>query len=75
MIKPNKNIKLSYSIIGAGALILPKLTYPQSVSALWNKLRTYQEITSFEKFILILDFLYMCNLVDFKDGLIMRTKK
>lgn len=74
MIKPNKNIKLSYSLIGVGALILPKLSYPQSVSSLWNKLRKYQEITSFEKFVLTLDFLYMCNLISFEKGLIMRVK-
>ena len=74
MIKPNKTIKLSYSIIGVGALILPRLTYPQSVSALWNKLKKYKEITSFEKFVLTLDFLYMFNFIKFYKGLIMRVK-
>ncbi len=74
MIKPNKTIKLSYSIIGVGALILPRLAYPQSVSALWNKLKKYKEITSFEKFVLTLDFLFMCNLIKFDNGLIMRVK-
>lgn len=74
MIKPNKTIKLSYSIIGVGALILPRLTYPIPVSSLWNKLKKYKEITSFEKFVVTLDFLFMCNLIEFKDGLISRVK-
>lgn len=74
MIKPNKTIKLSYSIIGVGAVVLPQLAHPQSVSTLWNKLKKYQEVTSFEKFVLTLDFLFMCNLIKFNNGLIMRVK-
>lgn len=74
MIKPNKNIKLSYSLIGVGALVLPRITNPTTISALWQKLKQYEEIASFEKFVLTLDFLFMCNLITFKQGLIVRVK-
>ena len=36
--------------------------------------KKYKEITSFEKFVLTLDFLFMCNLIKFDNGLIMRVK-
>lgn len=74
MIKPDKNIKLSYSLIGVGALILPKISTPTTISSLWQKLRHYEEIASFEKFVLTLDFLFMCNLVKFENGLLVRIK-
>ena len=75
MIKPDKNIKLSYSLIGVGALILPKIITPTTISSLWQKLRHYDEIANFEKFVLTLDFLFMCNLIKFENGLLVRTKK
>lgn len=74
MITPDKNIKLSYSLIGVGALILPKLSSPITISALWHKMKHYQEIANFEKFVLALDFLYMCNLIRIDKGLLMRIK-
>lgn len=74
MIKPDKNIKLSYSLIGVGALILPKIIAPTTVSSLWQKLRQYEEIANFEKFVLTLDFLFMCNLVAFENGLLVRAQ-
>lgn len=74
MIKPDKNIKLSYSLIGVGALILPQIVSPTTISSLWQKLKCYDEITSFEKFVLTLDFLFMCNLITFENGLLVRVK-
>ena len=73
MIKPNKNIKLSYSIIGVGALVLPRLKKPLSISALWDKLKGKEEVGNFEKFVLTLDFLFLCNLIEFEKGLIRRV--
>lgn len=73
MIKPNKDIKLSYSLIGVGAELLSKMHYPTSISALWNKVNSKQNIGSFEKFILTLDFLYMCNLIELKNNLIRKV--
>lgn len=74
MIKPDKNIKLSYSLIGVGALVLTQIATPITISSLWQKIRHYEEIANFEKFVLTLDFLFMCNLVKFENGLLVRIK-
>jgi len=67
MILPNKNIKLEYSLIGVGKVLLFYLTSAQTVSSLWEKVKLQKEITSFEKYILTLDFLYTIKVIDF-DG-------
>ena len=70
MILPNKDIMLRYSILGTGTLILRELKNPQTVSSLWEKIRNIDEINNFEKFFLILDFLYMMNLIELEEGLV-----
>lgn len=70
MIYPNKTIKLKYTLLGVGSLIITELNTPQTVSSLWEKVRTREEIGSFEKYVLTLDFLYLIGLVKMDDGVI-----
>lgn len=37
MILPDKNIKLKYSLLNCGALILSEITESQTISSLWDK--------------------------------------
>lgn len=74
MIMPDKNIRLSYSLLGVGSLLLKNLSRPKSVSALWDSLKKYNEINSFEKFVLSLDVLFSLNLIILDDGLLRRIK-
>lgn len=37
MILPDKNIKLEYSLLNCGALILSEITESQTISSLWDK--------------------------------------
>ena len=39
MILPDKNIKLEYSLLNCGALVLESLEVPLTISALWEKLK------------------------------------
>ncbi len=73
MIYPNKTIELKYSLLGVGSLIIAELNTPQTVSSLWENIRTHEEIRSFEKYVLTLDFLYLLGLVKIDDGLIRRV--
>jgi hypothetical protein len=70
MIYPNKTIKLKYTLLGVGSLIITELNTPQTVSSLWENVRTREEIGSFEKYVLTLDFLYLIGLVKMDDGVI-----
>lgn len=75
MILPDKNITLHYSIIGAGTKILMELNISQTISSLWEKVRNYDEINTFEKFVLTLDFLYTMGLIELEKGIIREVLK
>ncbi len=75
MIIPDKTITLKYSLIGTGSKILSELNMPQTISSLWERVRTYKEINTFGKFVLTLDFLYMLRVVVFDDGVIKKVRK
>jgi hypothetical protein len=70
MIFPDKNIILQYSILGSGSIVLKELSKPETISSLWEKLKKRKEFQSFEKFVLTLDFLYIINVIELKNGLL-----
>lgn len=72
MIYPNKTIELKYTLLGVGSLIITELNTPQTASSLWESIRTREEIGTFEKYVLTLDFLYLIGLVKMDDGIIRR---
>jgi len=74
MIVPNKNIRLQNSLLDMGAQVLTELRQPQTVSSLWERAKTVKEINSYDKFVLTLDFLFMMNLVESKDGLVLKAQ-
>ena len=75
MILPDKTIKLKYSFVGAGSIILRELDVPQTVSSLWEKVRDLDEVGTFDKYVLILDFLYAIGLIELEEGLLKKVKK
>lgn len=74
MILPTKHVNLQHSIIGAGATLLQHLQSPQTVTALWERVRTIPELGAYWRFILSLDFLFTIGAIDFANGLIMKNK-
>ncbi|MCS3922578.1 hypothetical protein M2325_001274 [Methanococcus voltae PS] len=73
MILPNKSLLLKYSILGLGSKILIELNNPQTISSLRDNTKKYEELKPFDKFILTLDFLYMINAIEYKDGIIKKV--
>ena len=69
MILPDKNIKLEYSLLNCGALILEELESPLTISALWEKVKEQRAFVGYEKFILTIDYLYMINCIYDINGL------
>ena len=70
MIIPNKSIRLSNSLLGMGSQVILNLKTPQTISSLWERIRKYEEIRTYEKFILTLDLLYILGLIDFEEGIL-----
>ncbi len=74
MILPTKHVSVQYSVIGAGAAILRNLDSSQTVTGLWERVRSTPEVGVYWRFVLSLDFLFAIAAVDLKDGLIVRCK-
>lgn len=76
MIFPTKHLAPEQSLLGLGAIVLKRLRRPQTVTALWEKVRMVPDGgVTFEHFILSLDLLYALQAISLEDGLLRRTKK
>lgn len=74
MIMPNKNIRVEYSLLNCGALILSELHDSDTISSLWEKARVIEILANYEKFILTLDYLFILDAIKIENGLIVRCK-
>ena len=72
MIMPNKNITMRYSLLHCGALVLAELKDTDTISSLREKTKKQEVLSSYEKFILTLDYLFVIGAITLHDGLIMR---
>ena len=73
MILPTKHLSIQKCLLGAGAKVLEELKTPTTISALWDKVRFFAEVQTFEKYILLLSMLYTLDTIDFSEGLLRRT--
>lgn len=72
---PDKTIRLEYSVIGIGAIILQNMGASETVSSLWEKLKTWEEINTYEKFISGLVLLFSIGIIVYNDGVLTRNKQ
>ncbi len=74
MILPDKNLSLYNSLLGSGSSVLKELARPQPVSTLWDRIKKYDNVNNFEKFVLTLDLLYLLGLVNIENGLVVKKQ-
>lgn len=74
MILPTKSIKMQYSLLNCGAIILDKLGNSDTVSAIWDKVSTEDALINYDKFVITMDFLYMLGAIDYNGSLIVRCQ-
>lgn len=74
MILPTKHIPEDQALIGVGATLLRFLGQPITVSGLWERVRTEQNVGTFERFVLASNLLYIIGAIDLRDGLIVRSQ-
>lgn len=67
---PDKTIKTSFSLLGVGALLLQKASVTETVSSLWEKVKKEDTVTSYEKYIRGLVFLYTIGAISYERGII-----
>lgn len=73
MILPDKHITIKSSLVNGGAVVLRELRQAQTVTTLWEKVGKQEAVGNFERFGLILSFLYTIGGVEYQDGLLVRT--
>jgi hypothetical protein len=74
MILPTKHISTRNSLLGIGATILVHLNHPRTVTSLWSSVSKIPEVSTFERFVLALDLLYMIGAVELEDGLLRKCQ-
>jgi hypothetical protein len=70
MILPTKHISTRNSLLGVGATIIEYLNHPRTVTSLWSDLSKLPEVATFERFILVLDLLYLIGAIELEEGLL-----
>lgn len=67
---PDKTIKTSFSLLGVGALLLQKASATETVSSLWEKVKKEDTVSSYEKYIRGLIFLYTIGAITYERGIL-----
>ncbi len=75
MILPSKHITEEQTLLGVGAVLLKEVKEPQTVTSLWEKVRSNQAVGTFERFVLALDLLHITGVVSLTNGMIERTNE
>jgi hypothetical protein len=74
MILPSKHISEEQALVGLGAVLIEEIKKPQTVTSLWEQVRTNTAIGTFERFVLALDMLHIIGSVKLTSGMIVRVK-
>ena len=75
MILPTKHISTRNSLLGLGSVVLVRLRYPRTVTSLWSDLSKVPEVATFERFVLVLDLLYMMGAIELEEGLLRKCRQ
>lgn len=75
MILPTKHISEEQSLIGVGAILLKEIKPPRTVTGLWEKVRKYPTVGTYERFVLALDMLHITGVLTLSKGMIVRVAK
>jgi hypothetical protein len=73
LILPSKHLRLDQSLLAGAASVLVTLRSPLTVSAVWERVRDSEAITTFDRFALSLDLLFALGLVSLDAGRLRRT--
>ena len=78
MILPSKHLPQDRALLTVGAAILRQLSYPVTVSSLWEQMPravVHQKASSplrYDGFVLALDLLFLIGAIELREGLLIR---
>ncbi|GCE90444.1 hypothetical protein MSKU15_2045 [Komagataeibacter diospyri] len=76
MILPTKNISPDRALLTLAGKVFKTLTYPRTISGVWDEFRAQQEArpVSYAFFILAIDLLFLIKLVSLDDNGLLRRR-
>lgn len=75
IILPDKTVRVGFSVIGVGAILLQNMDSVETTSSLWSKVKAHEEVGTFEKFIAALVLLFSSGAILYNNGIIEKNKK
>lgn len=72
MILPSKHIPQNQALLGIGAVLLQEIEQPQTVTSLWERVRSHPAVGTFERFVLALDMIHIMGLTVLTNGMVER---
>jgi len=73
-ILPDKTIRLQYSLLGVGGVLVRYMNGPETVTSLWNKVRNLDGLNTYEKYISGLTLLYSLNAIRLENGILYKNE-
>lgn len=72
---PNKTLTLANSLLGVGAAIISCMDDRETVTSLWEKSKTSDQINTYEKFIAGLLLLYSIGAIKMENNILKRGSR
>ncbi len=70
---PNKYVPMEYSLLGVASLVFQEMNGNDTISGLWDRVKSDQRVRTFDRFVDALTLLFAANLIDAKNGILRRV--
>jgi hypothetical protein len=64
---------MEYSLLGVASLVFQEMNGNDTISGLWDRVKSDQRVRTFDRFVDALTLLFAANLIDAKNGILRRV--
>jgi hypothetical protein len=72
---PTKYVPIDSSILGVASILLGDLGSNDTVSTLWDRVRTMPQVRTFDRYAEALTLLFSARIVDLRRGILVRIRE
>ncbi|MCK1513066.1 hypothetical protein IVB22_10870 [Bradyrhizobium sp. 190] len=72
---PTKYVPIDSSILGVASILLGDLGSNDTVSSLWDRVRTMPQVRTFDRYAEALTLLFAARIVDLRRGILVQTRE
>jgi hypothetical protein len=72
---PTKYIPIDSSVLGVASLLLNCMISNDTVSTLWDRVRTMPQVRTFDRYADALTLLFAASIIDMQHGTLVRTSE